>query len=63
MFKTANVGQIDRAVRLSIGAVLIALPFVFDSPLWKARSRAGSYRSSVSCSSPPLWYASARSTA
>ena len=36
MFKTANVGSIDRVVRLVIGAVLIALPVVLDSPLWES---------------------------
>lgn len=35
MFKTANVGQIDRVVRVVIGIVLIALPLALDSPLWQ----------------------------
>lgn len=28
MFKTANVGNIDRVIRVLVGAILIALPFV-----------------------------------
>lgn len=35
MFKTANVGRVDRIVRLVVGALLIILPFVFASPLWE----------------------------
>jgi hypothetical protein len=31
MFKTANVGSVDRIIR---GAILIALPNVYTSPMW-----------------------------
>jgi uncharacterized membrane protein YphA (DoxX/SURF4 family) len=31
----ANVGNIDRILRLVLGAVLIALPFLTDFPLWQ----------------------------
>ncbi|WP_306257803.1 DUF2892 domain-containing protein [Pararhizobium sp. IMCC21322] len=34
MFKTANVGSVDRVIRLVIGAVFISLPFISSSPLW-----------------------------
>lgn len=30
-----NVGTADRVVRLTIGVLLIALPFVLSSPLWE----------------------------
>lgn len=30
----ANVGNADRVLRIVIGALLIALPFVFASALW-----------------------------
>ncbi len=34
MFKTANVGTIDRSIRLLLGAALIASPYFFASTLW-----------------------------
>lgn len=35
MFKAANVGTVDRILRLLVGAILIALPFVMpDLELW-----------------------------
>lgn len=34
MFKTANVGSVDRIIRLVVGAVFIILPFISASPLW-----------------------------
>ncbi|MGJ8531510.1 MAG: YgaP family membrane protein [Alphaproteobacteria bacterium] len=34
MFKTANVGSVDRIIRLVVGAVFIILPFISTSPLW-----------------------------
>lgn len=34
MIKSANVGSVDRTLRLIIGAVLILLPFLSTSTLW-----------------------------
>lgn len=34
MFKTANVGNIDRMIRLVVGAVLIAAPYFYASTIW-----------------------------
>lgn len=34
MFKSANVGSVDRIIRLIAGAVLIILPMISSSPLW-----------------------------
>ncbi len=34
MFKTANVGTVDRFIRLIFGAILVVGPFVFASALW-----------------------------
>lgn len=34
MFKTANVGSIDRIIRIVVGIVLIAAPYLFASELW-----------------------------
>ena len=34
VFKTANVGSVDRIVRLLIGAVLIALPYAGEAQIW-----------------------------
>jgi hypothetical protein len=34
MFKTANVGSVDRIVRIIIGAILVALPYVYQSSIW-----------------------------
>ena len=34
MFKTANVGSVDRIVRIIIGAILVALPYVYQSSMW-----------------------------
>ncbi len=35
MFKAANVGTVDRILRLIVGAILIALPFVMPQlDLW-----------------------------
>lgn len=35
MFKIANVGSIDRVVRLIAGGALIALPFITQMSLWE----------------------------
>ena len=34
MSLTSNVGTADRVVRLALGALLVALPFVLSSPFW-----------------------------
>lgn len=35
MFKSANVGSVDRAIRIIVGVILIALPFVMaDVEVW-----------------------------
>lgn len=34
MFKSSNVGTIDRAVRMAVGLILIALPYMTDLALW-----------------------------
>lgn len=34
MFKSANVGSVDRLIRIVVGIVLIAAPYVFTSELW-----------------------------
>lgn len=34
MFKSANVGPIDRLIRIVVGMVLIAAPYVIESELW-----------------------------
>lgn len=34
MFKSANVGSADRLLRLSLGALLIALPLITSLELW-----------------------------
>lgn len=34
MFKSANVGPIDRLIRIVVGMVLIAAPYVIASELW-----------------------------
>lgn len=34
MFKTANVGKVDRIVRILLGVLLIALPYVYTSAMW-----------------------------
>ena len=34
MFKSANVGNVDRIVRIIIGALLIALPYIYASEIW-----------------------------
>lgn len=34
MFKAANVGSIDRMLRLFVGVILIATPYVVASELW-----------------------------
>ena len=34
MFKTANVGSIDRIVRIIVGALMIAAPYLISSSLW-----------------------------
>ncbi|MBL4646930.1 MAG: hypothetical protein COA52_06675 [Hyphomicrobiales bacterium] len=36
MFKTANVGSLDRMLRIIIGAILIALPYVYTSTIWES---------------------------
>lgn len=36
MLKHANVGQLDRALRLVIGAVLVIVPFVSGSEIWNS---------------------------
>ncbi len=35
MFKTANVGTVDRILRLVIGAVLLASPWIIQSQIWQ----------------------------
>lgn len=34
MFKTANVGTADRVIRIVIGMLLIAMPYVSEAQLW-----------------------------
>jgi uncharacterized membrane protein len=34
MFKSANVGTVDRISRLVIGVILIAAPFIYNTELW-----------------------------
>lgn len=34
MFKSANVGPVDRLIRIVIGIVLIVAPYVITSDLW-----------------------------
>jgi len=34
MFKTANVGTADRVIRIVLGVILIAAPFLTTSELW-----------------------------
>ena len=34
MTKLANVGQLDRILRIVVGAILIAAPFVYASDMW-----------------------------
>lgn len=34
MFKEANVGSVDRAIRIVLGLVLVALPYVTQFALW-----------------------------
>lgn len=34
MFKTANVGKVDRIARIVIGALLIFLPYFYASAIW-----------------------------
>lgn len=34
MFKTANVGSVDRILRIIVGVILIALPYVYASSMW-----------------------------
>jgi Inner membrane protein YgaP-like, transmembrane domain len=34
MFKSANVGTVDRLLRLGLGALLVALPFLTSLELW-----------------------------
>ena len=34
MFKSANVGNVDRIIRIIIGAVLIAMPYLYASDIW-----------------------------
>lgn len=34
MFSTANVGTVDRVLRVVVGLVLLAAPYLFASPLW-----------------------------
>lgn len=34
MFKSANIGSVDRIIRLVVGAILIVGPFVYTSALW-----------------------------
>ena len=34
MFKTANVGSFDRIARIVVGAIMIALPYLYTSTLW-----------------------------
>lgn len=33
MFKSANVGNLDRIVRILVGALLIALPYFYMAPM------------------------------
>lgn len=35
MFKTANVGSLDRLLRIVIGLVLIAAPYFYASVIWE----------------------------
>lgn len=34
MFKTINVGSLDRLVRIIVGAILIASPYFLTSDIW-----------------------------
>lgn len=34
MFKSANVGNIDRVLRIVVGVLLIALPYFYASEMW-----------------------------
>lgn len=34
MFKSANVGNTDRLLRLLIGVALVAAPFLIESEIW-----------------------------
>lgn len=34
MFKSPNVGSLDRIIRLILGAVLIAAPYFYASDMW-----------------------------
>ncbi len=34
MSKLTNVGQWDRAIRIIVGAILVALPFVSNAAIW-----------------------------
>lgn len=36
MSLTSNVGTADRVIRLALGALLVALPFVLSSPFWES---------------------------
>ena len=36
MFKTANVGTVDRFLRLVIGALLVAAPWIFQTQMWES---------------------------
>jgi len=38
MFKSANVGSLDRAIRLIVGALLIALPNFYASEIWASQA-------------------------
>lgn len=35
MSKLANVGQLDRLLRIVVGAILIAAPYFYASPIWE----------------------------
>lgn len=34
MLKSANVGPLDRVVRIIAGVMLIAIPYLYTSPIW-----------------------------
>lgn len=34
MLKSANVGSVDRVIRIALGLVLIALPYLLDIAWW-----------------------------
>jgi hypothetical protein len=34
MIKTANVGSVDRIIRIVIGALLVLAPYFYTAPIW-----------------------------